>query len=50
MSALINRMAAYFDRKGDNWGEWYTRCLIFFLYAFCVLGFAAGWILEHIVN
>ncbi len=42
MSNLIDAMTAYFDRKGDTFGQWYTRCLMGFLYLWCALGFVAG--------
>ena len=46
MSNLIDRLADYFDRKGDTFGEWYTRCLIGFLFMWCALGFAVGLTFE----
>ena len=47
---IVDRLAAYFDRKGDTCGEWYTRCLVGFLFAWCVLGFIAGLELAWIVG
>jgi len=37
MSNLIDSLAAYFDRRGQTFGERYTRCLIGFLYLWCAL-------------
>lgn len=50
MSNLIDRLAAYFDRKGDTFGQWYTRCLVGFLIAWCVAGFLVGLALGFGVN
>jgi hypothetical protein len=47
---IIDGLASHFDRKGDTFGEWYTRCLIAFLYAWCGLGFGAGLMLGMIVG
>ena len=48
MSDIIDRLAAHFDRNGDSFGEWYTRCLVGFLYLWCALGCAAGLMLASI--
>jgi hypothetical protein len=50
MGYIIDRLAGYFDRKGDSLGEWYTRCLVGFLYLWCALGFAAGLMLASIFH
>jgi len=42
MSNLIDTLSAYFDRKGDTFGQWYTRCLIGFLFLWMVTGFLTG--------
>jgi hypothetical protein len=46
MSGIIDRLAVYFDRKGESFGEWYTRCLTVFLFLWCAFGFAAGMMLQ----
>ncbi|WP_161967512.1 hypothetical protein [Fimbriiglobus ruber] len=47
---IIDRLATYFDRKGDSFGQRYTRCLIGFLFAWCALGFVTGLELAWIVG
>lgn len=31
--------------KDDTFGQWYTRCLVGFLFLWCALGFAYGFVL-----
>jgi hypothetical protein len=50
IAKVIYKLAAYFDRKGDTFGEWYTRCLIGFLFAWCALGFVAGMMLQFVLR
>jgi hypothetical protein len=47
---LIDRLADYFDLKGDAFGEWYTRCLIGFLIMWCAAGFATGFMIQLLMR